>query len=357
MGTFEEKLAQAEAELKQVSGELARPEIVQNHERYAELSRRFAHLRELHDLHTQLQELDADIAKLENDCRELKDEDLRQLARDELAKARAHRQGVHDRIQFKLMPPDPNDTRDVILELRAGTGGDEAALFAAEMLRMYTRFAEKMNWQVEVLHLNEIGIGGIKEGIIAIKGTHAYSHLKYERGVHRVQRVPVTESGGRIHTSTITVAVLPEADDVEVRVDEKDLRVDTFRASGAGGQHVNKTSSAIRITHLPTGLVVTCQDERSQFQNREKAMRILRAHLLQRAREQQQQEITEKRRRQVGSGERSEKIRTYNFPQDRITDHRLKENLHNLPELMKGELLPLIEKLKAWEAAQISTED
>lgn len=352
MKALEEKLALAEERFQQLSEELARPDVLEDHQHYVELSRRFAHLRELHDLYTQLQALDADIAKLETDCRELKGEDLLQLAREELAKSRSHREELLRKIQLKLVPPDPNDTRDVILEVRAGTGGNEAALFADEVLRMYTRFAENMHWQVEVLHLNEIGLGGVKEGIIAVKGAQVYSYLKYESGVHRVQRVPVTESGGRIHTSTVTVAVLPEAEEVEVELDEKDLRTDAFRASGAGGQHVNKTSSAIRITHLPTGLVVSCQDERSQFQNKEKALRILRAHLLRRARLQQHEEIGENRRRQVGTGERSEKIRTYNFPQDRITDHRLVENLHNLPELMNGELLPLIEKLKAWEAAQ-----
>jgi len=343
MDTLEEKLAQAEKRFNELSEELARPEALENHQRYPELSRRFAHLRDLHELHTQLQELDADVAKLEGDCRELKDEELLQLAREELAKSRSRREELLRRIQIKLVPPDPNDRRDVIVEVRAGAGGDEAALFAAEILRMYSRFAEKMHWHVEILHLNEIGVGGVKEGVVAVKGSQVYSRLKYESGVHRVQRVPVTESGGRIHTSTVTVAVLPEAEAVEVDLDDKDLRIDAFRASGAGGQHVNKTSSAIRITHLPTGLVVTCQDERSQFQNKEKALRILRAHLLRQAREQQQQEIGETRRRQVGTADRSEKIRTYNFPQDRLTDHRLNENLHNLPEIMNGELLPLIE--------------
>jgi len=346
-----EKLAEAQERYQTLQEQLARPEAPADREGYASRSRELAELGEVVELYHQLRQLDADLAKLEEDRRTLDDRDLVALAREEIERVARERATLLERIKRKLIPPDPLDGKDIILELRAGAGGEEAALFAGELMRMYARFAERKRWKFEVLSLHELGLGGVKEAVISIRGKKVFSHLKYESGVHRVQRVPVTESGGRIHTSTVTVAVLPEAEPVEVNLDEKDLRIDTFRSSGAGGQHVNKTSSAIRITHLPTGIVVSCQDERSQLQNKEKALRILRAHLLQRERERAFRQIDDKRRMQVGTGERSEKIRTYNFPQDRITDHRIQENLHNLQDFLDGNLDRLLELLVEAEAA------
>ena len=251
-----------------------------------------------------------------------------------------------------LVPRDPNDDRNVFLEIRAGAGGDEAALFAADLARMYTKYAERQRWKVEVMDASPTGQGGLKELIMFVQGRGAWSRLKYERGVHRVQRVPVTESAGRIHTSTVTVAVLPEAEDVDVKVDDEDLKVDVYRSSGPGGQGVNTTDSAVRITHLPTGLVVTCQDERSQLKNRAKALRVLKARLLERAQQEQQAAIAADRRSQVGTGERSERIRTYNFPQARVTDHRIGLTLHRLPTVLEGDLDELIDALAAAEHAE-----
>jgi len=251
-----------------------------------------------------------------------------------------------------LVPRDPNDDRNVFLEIRAGAGGDEAALFAADLTRMYTKYAERQRWKVEVMDASPTGQGGLKETILFVQGRGAWSRLKYERGVHRVQRVPVTESAGRIHTSTVTVAVLLEAEDVDVKVDEKDLKIDVYRSSGPGGQGVNTTDSAVRITHLPTGLVVTCQDERSQLKNRAKALRVLKARLLERAQQEQQAAIAADRRSQVGTGERSERIRTYNFSQARVTDHRIGLTLHRLPTVLEGDLDELIDALAAAENAE-----
>src|SRR5919109_1108743 len=251
-----------------------------------------------------------------------------------------------------LLPRDENDDKNVFVEIRAGAGGDEAALFAAELTRMYSKYAERQRWKVDVMDASPTGVGGLKEAILFVQGRGAWSRLKFERGVHRVQRVPVTESSGRIHTSTVTVAVLPEADDVDVKVEEKDLRVDVYRSSGPGGQGVNTTDSAVRITHIPTGLVVTCQDERSQIKNRAKAMRVLKARLLERAQEEQQAAIAADRRSQVGTGERSERIRTYNFPDNRVTDHRIGLTLHRLADVLDGDLDELIDALAAAEHAE-----
>jgi peptide chain release factor 1 len=244
-----------------------------------------------------------------------------------------------------FIPKDPNDERDVILEIRAGTGGDEAALFAADLFRMYSRYAEEKRWSIEILSIHETGIGGIKEVIASIKGKGAFSRFKYESGVHRVQRVPATEASGRIHTSAVTVAVLPEAEEIDVEIDPMDLRIDTYRSSGAGGQHVNKTESAVRITHIPTGIVVACQDEKSQHKNKAKAMRVLRSRVLQKMQEDKEREIASQRRSQVGTGDRSERIRTYNFPQGRVTDHRINLTLHRLPQILEGEIDELIDGL------------
>jgi peptide chain release factor 1 len=273
------------------------------------------------------------------------DPDMRTYASEELARLEERVVTVEEELKLLLLPKDPNDDKNVILEIRAGTGGDEATLFAAEIFRMYTRFAETQRWKVEVLSTSESGVHGLKEVIAIIEGQGAYSRLKYESGVHRVQRVPETEQQGRVHTSAITVAILPEAEDVDVKIEAKDIRIDTFCSSGPGGQSVNTTYSAVRITHLPTNTVVSCQDEKSQIKNREKGMRVLRARLYEMEQEKQQEALAKERRALVGSGDRSEKIRTYNFPQNRVTDHRIGFTMHQLTDVMDGKLQPFIDAL------------
>ena len=274
------------------------------------------------------------------------DEELREMAREEIKELEAGIEKSQEELKILLLPKDPNDEKNVILEVRAGTGGDEAALFGGDLMRMYLRYAERRRWKTEIIDLNDTGIGGVKEAVIMIKGKGAYSRLKFESGVHRVQRVPETESQGRIHTSTITVAVLPEAEDVEIEINEKDLKIDTYRSGGAGGQHVNKTESAIRMTHLPTGIVVCCQDERSQIKNREKAMKTLKSKLYDFYRSQADKEYADARKTQVGTGDRSERIRTYNFPQGRVTDHRINFTLYSLDSFMNGDIGQMIEALR-----------
>jgi peptide chain release factor 1 len=280
------------------------------------------------------------------------DREMRELAQAEIDELQGQQAALEDELRALLIPRDPNDDKNVFLEIRAGAGGDEAGLFAADLARMYTKYAERQRWKVEVIDAHPTGIGGLKEAVFLIQGRGAWSRLKFERGVHRVQRVPATESSGRIHTSTVTVAVLPEAEDVDVKVDERDIQVDVYRSSGPGGQGVNTTDSSVRLTHLPTGLVVTCQDERSQIKNRAKALRVLRARLLERAQTEQAAAIAADRRSQVGTGERSERIRTYNFPQGRVSDHRINLTLHRLPAILEGDLDELIDGLRDWEQSQ-----
>jgi peptide chain release factor 1 len=281
------------------------------------------------------------------------DEEMAALAREEIKSLQEKIALLIEELKMELIPKDPNDQKDVIMEIRAGTGGDEAALFAADLFRMYSRYAAERHWNIDIIDVSEGAGGGYKEIVYEVKGKGVYSRMKYERGVHRVQRIPVTESSGRIHTSTATVAVLPEADEVDIDISPDDLRIDIFHSSGAGGQNVNKVATAVRITHIPTGTVVVCQDERSQLRNRQKAMIVLRSRLLDAKQRQQEEEIVEERRSQVGSADRSEKIRTYNFPQDRVTDHRIGENFHNLPKIMEGQMDDIVEALIAHERVQL----
>jgi peptide chain release factor 1 len=349
--TVEERLGQIERQSHEIQAELARPEVATDP---AALRRLGKELSRLEPIVAAYQELGRTRAELAG-AREIRDHDadaqLREWAKEEVERLEARERQLVDRLKVLLLPHDPNDEKDVIIEIRAGTGGEEAALFAAELYRMYTKYAERHGWQHELVSANETGIGGLREVIFEVRGDGAYSHLKYEGGVHRVQRVPETESGGRIHTSTATVAVLPEADEVEVRIDEKDLRVDVYRSTGPGGQSVNTTDSAVRVTHVPTGLVVAIQDEKSQHKNKAKALAVLRARLLEMERRKAHEAEAAARRSMVGWGERSEKIRTYNFPQDRVTDHRIGMDLHNLPQLLDGDLDRLLDALVTTDQA------
>jgi len=346
-----DRLAELEARYEEISRELSTPEAAEDPARLADLGRELSRLDPivsgLREWRSVLEELDATRAMADDP-----DEEIRSMAREELARLEARSAELQASLRVLLVPRDPNDDRNVILEIRAGTGGDEAALFAADLYRMYARYAERRRWKLEVMTASDTEAGGYREIIAEVRGDAAYSRLKFESGVHRVQRVPSTEAQGRIHTSTATVSVLPEADEVEVQIDEKDLRVDVYRSSGPGGQSVNTTDSAVRITHLPTGLVVAIQDEKSQHKNRAKAMSVLRARLLEAEQERQAAERGEERRSQVGTGERSEKIRTYNFPDDRVTDHRIGLTVHNLPGLLEGDLDRVIEPLSEADQAR-----
>jgi peptide chain release factor 1 len=339
------KLAEIERRYEDIVDELGQPEIFQEPKRYQQLSRDQKNLEPVIKAFQNYQKL---LAQIEDDRKIMQgnDAELKALVSEELDELLEEKERQDEALKFLLIPRDENDDKNTIMEIRAGTGGDEAAIFAADLVRMYTRFAERKEWKIEILSANPIGIGGMKEISFMIKGEGAYGILKYESGVHRVQRVPVTESSGRIHTSAATVAVLPEAEAVEVDIEDKDIRIDTYRASGAGGQHVNKTESAIRITHFPTGIVVTCQDEKSQHKNKDKALKILYSRLLSFRIEQQQSKIAAERKSQVSTGDRSAKIRTYNFPQGRITDHRINYTSYQLAAVMDGDLFELIEKLK-----------
>jgi len=339
-----ERLAEIERRYDELERLVASPTVIANRREFAKLAKERAQLEEVVACARERQRM----ARETEEHRELaheKDPELRELARSELPALEARLAELDATLKRLLVPRDPKDERNTVLEIRAGTGGDEAGLFAAELFRMYSRYAERQGWRIEVLSSSATGIGGFKEVIGLVQGKGAFSRLKFEGGVHRVQRVPVTETQGRIHTSAVTVAVLPEAEDVEVELADKDLRVDVYRSSGPGGQSVNTTDSAVRVTHLPTGLVVTCQDEKSQHKNKAKALKILRARLLERARLEQQSEIAANRRAMVGSGDRSEKIRTYNFPQNRVTDHRVNLTLHTLERVLDGEIDPIVDAL------------
>ncbi|SRR5579883_71818 len=325
--------------------EMSQPDVLTDARRMRALGREQAELQEPVAAYHELQAVEAQLAEARALLADGADEELRALAQEEAETLGRRRADLLAQLADLLRPRDPNDTRDVIVEIRAGTGGEEASLFAADLFRMYVRYAEARRWKVEVLNTSETDLGGFKEVVFEVAGRGAYSRLKYESGVHRVQRVPATEASGRIHTSTATVAVLPEVDEVEIDVNEADLRIDVYRSSGHGGQSVNTTDSAVRITHLPTGLVVTCQDEKSQLKNKVRAMSVLRARLYDLEQQRAHAEQAEARRAQVGTGERAEKIRTYNFPQNRVTDHRIGLTLHNLDRLMAGDLDPLIEPL------------
>jgi peptide chain release factor 1 len=339
-----DKLAEVEKRYMELESLMLDPQLLNQQREYSKFAKERSELEEIvlcfRDWRKVEQEIEDNRQLLEEN-----DEAIRELAKEEVNALRQRKEELETRLRLLILPKDPNDNKNVILEIRAGTGGDEAALFAGELFRMYSRYAESRGWRVEMMSSNPTGLGGFKEIIINIEGQGAYSRLKFEGGVHRVQRVPVTEGSGRIHTSAVTVAVLPEADEVDLVIDPKDLRVDVFRSSGPGGQSVNTTDSAVRITHVPTGLVVSCQDEKSQHKNRAKGLKILRARLLEKKQEEQRSEIAANRKLMVGTGDRSERIRTYNFPQGRVTDHRINLTLYKLDRVMEGEVDELVEGL------------
>ena len=342
-----DKLRQIEERYRELTRSMADPAVIGQPAAYARTAKAASELSEVVQKFEEYKQLLGRLEEARHMAAEDSDREMREMAQAEVDELAARQGKLEDELRALILPKDPNDDKNVFVEIRAGAGGDEAGLFAADLARMYTKYSERQKWKVEVMDSHPTGVGGFKEIVLSIQGRGAWSRLKFERGVHRVQRVPQTESSGRIHTSTVTVAVLPEAEDVDIRVEEKDIRVDVYRSSGPGGQGVNTTDSAVRLTHIPTGLVVTCQDERSQIKNRAKALRVLKARLLERAQEEQAAAIAADRRSQVGTGERSERIRTYNFPQGRISDHRINLTLHRLPAVLEGDLDEVVDALSA----------
>ena len=340
-----ERLEEVERRYETLSHLLGQPELITKQDAFQRAAREYAELGRVVDLYRRLKKLEEEIKGSQHLLDNEEDEEMKRLAKEELHRLTQEKKKVEEELKMALLPKDPNDGKNILLEIRAGTGGEEAGLFAGDLFRMYSKFAEKQGWRMEILSRHYTGVGGFKEIIALIEGKGVYRQLKLESGVHRVQRVPVTESQGRIHTSTVTVAILPEAEEVDVQIDPNDLRIDIFRSSGPGGQSVNTTDSAVRITHLPTGIVVSCQDEKSQHKNKAKALKILRARVMDKAQQEKQMEISEKRRNQVGTGERSGRIRTYNFPQGRMTDHRIGLTLYRLESVLEGELDEIIDAL------------
>ncbi|MFZ5986101.1 MAG: peptide chain release factor 1 [Bacillota bacterium] len=340
-----DRLQVAENRYEEINHKLSDPSVIANQDEYRKLMKEHADLEELVNKYGEYKKVTKEISDAKELLNEKLDRDFREMVEMELSEAEESLENIKKELKILLLPKDPNDEKSVIVEIRGGAGGEEAALFAGVLFRMYTRYAERCRWKTEMLDSNPTEIGGFKEVVFSIEGSGAYSRLKFESGVHRVQRIPSTEANGRVHTSTVTVAVLPEVEEVDVEVNPNDLRVDTYRASGAGGQHINKTDSAIRITHMPTGIVVACQDQRSQHKNRDKAMRILRSKLYEIAQEQQVSEIAQTRKSQVGTGDRSERIRTYNYPQGRVTDHRIGLTLYKIEDILDGDIDEILDAL------------
>ena len=352
-----DKLKKAEDRFVEIEEEISRPDVSTNPDMLQKLGRERAGLEDLVNLYREYKKAEASLEETKGMLDDDVDNEMRDMVRQEIEKLEIKRETLTESIKEALIPVDENDEKNIIMEIRGGAGGDEAALFAADLFRMYSRYAQERRWSIEIINANESGIGGYKEIVFGVNGSGAYSRLKYESGVHRVQRVPVTESGGRIHTSTATVAVLPEADEVDVEINDDDLRIDIFHSGGAGGQNVNKVATAVRITHIPTGIVTICQDERSQLKNRMKAMSVMRARILDIEKRKQDEELGNRRRSQLGTGDRSEKIRTYNFPQDRVTDHRINQTFHNIEKILEGALDDVIDALAADERARLLQEE